>query len=94
MKQSTKRPKNKNESQRSYHEAKDDLIHCPFNDYHVVKRSRLNTHKKICPDRIAKGFVQCPYNPSHYMTIRELERHKNSCPNRVIIDPEIGKLMA
>lgn len=92
--QNRKRQNNQFEIDRSYHEKKNDLVHCPFNRNHLVKQSRLKTHKKNCPDRIAKGLVQCPYNPSHYLSVKELEKHKRSCPDRVIIDPELGKLMA
>ena len=77
----------------NYRETKSDLVHCPFNPAHMVKKSRLITHKKICPDKQNKGFVQCPYNPSHNVTIENLEKHKAKCPNRVIINPDLEKEM-
>ena len=77
----------------NYRETKNDLVHCPFNPAHMVKKSRLITHKKICPDRKNKGFVQCPYNPSHNVTIENLEKHKAKCPSRVIINPDLEKEM-
>ena len=77
----------------NYRETKNDLVHCPFNPAHKVKKCRLITHKKICPDKDSKGFVQCPYNPSHNVTIENLEKHKAKCPNRVIINPDLEKEM-
>ena len=78
---------------RNYRDTKDELVHCPFNKCHLVKRSRLITHKKICPDKNNKGIIQCPYNPSHNVTIENLEKHKSKCPDKVIINPELEKEM-
>ena len=72
---------------------KDELVHCPFNKNHLVKRSRLITHKKICPDKRNKGIMQCPYNPSHNVAIENLERHKGKCPDRIIINEDLEKEM-
>ena len=77
----------------NYRAIKDELVHCPFNKAHLVKRSRLITHKKICPDKSNKGIVQCPYNPSHCVSIENLERHKAKCPDRVIISADLEKEM-
>ena len=77
----------------NYRDKKDDLVHCPFNKAHLVKRSRLITHKKICPDKNNKGFIQCPYNPSHSVTIENFEKHKAKCPDRVLINPDLEKEM-
>ena len=78
---------------RNYRETKNDLIHCPFNPNHLVKRSRLITHKKLCPDKNNKGIVQCPYNPSHHILIENLEKHKEKCPDRVTINSDLAKEM-
>ena len=78
---------------RNYRETKDELVHCPFNKNHLVKRCRLITHKKNCPDKSSKGIIQCPYNPSHNVTIENLEKHKSKCPDKVIISPELEKEM-
>ena len=77
----------------NYRVTKDELVHCPFNKAHLVKRSRLITHKKICPDKSNKGIVQCPYNPSHCVSIENFEKHKAKCPDRVIISPDLEKEM-
>ena len=77
----------------NYRANKDELVHCPFNKNHLVKRSRLITHKKICPDKGNKGIIQCPYNPSHNIAIENLERHKAKCPDRVIINEDLEKEM-
>ena len=79
--------------QKSYREIKNDLIHCPFNPNHLVKRSRLITHKKCCPDKGKRGIVQCPYNPSHHVLIENIEKHKEKCPDRVIINPDLANEM-
>ena len=76
---------------KNYRETKNDLIHCPFNPNHLVKRSRLITHKKLCPDKNNKGIIQCPYNPSHHVLIENLEKHKEKCPDRVIINSDLAK---
>ena len=77
----------------NYRETKNDLVQCPFNPAHKVKRCRLITHKKICPDKAIKGFVQCPFNPSHIVVIENLEKHKAKCPNKVVINSELEKEM-
>ncbi len=78
---------------KNYREAKNELIHCPFNSNHLVKRSRLITHKKVCPDRNTRGIVQCPYNPSHHVSIENLDRHKEKCPDRVVINNDLASEM-
>ena len=77
----------------NYRETKYDLVSCPFNPSHKVKRCRLITHKKICPDKDIKGFVSCPYNPSHHVSIENLEKHKEKCPSKVILNSELEKEM-
>ena len=77
----------------NYREAKNDLIHCPFNPNHLVKRSRLITHKKLCPDKNFRGIVQCPYNPSHHVLIENLDKHKEKCPDRVVINSDLASEM-
>ena len=78
---------------KNYRDIKNDLIHCPFNPNHLVKRSRLITHKKLCPDKNKKGIVQCPYNPSHHILIENLDKHKEKCPDRNIINNDLEKEM-
>jgi len=78
---------------RQYRETKNDLIHCPFNPNHLVKRSRLITHKKMCPDKNTCGIVQCPYNPSHHIQIKNLDKHKEKCPDRVVINNDLANEM-
>ena len=78
---------------KNYRESKNDLIHCPFNPNHLVKRSRLITHKKLCPDKNKRGIVQCPYNPSHHVLIENLEKHKEKCPDRVVINSDLANEM-
>ena len=77
----------------NYREIKYDLVPCPFNPIHKVKKCRLITHKKKCPDRNKNGFLQCPYNANHIVTIPNLEKHKQICPNKVIINPDLEKEM-
>ena len=78
---------------KSYRETKNDLIHCPFNPNHLVKRSRLITHKKLCPDKNCRGIVQCPYNPSHHVLIENLDKHKEKCPDKVVINTDLANEM-
>ena len=78
---------------KNYREIKNDLIHCPFNPNHVVKRSRLITNKKICPDKNSRGIVECPYNPSHHILIENLDKHKEKCPDRVVINSDLADEM-
>ena len=77
----------------NYREIKNDLVQCPFNPAHKVKKCRLITHKKICPDKQNKGFIQCPYNPNHQITIENFEKHKAKCPSRVVINSDLEKEM-
>ena len=75
-------------------ENRNDLIFCPYNQKHVLKKSRLITHKKICPDRKRLGIVNCPYNKSHGDFSKEnLEKHKKICPDRTIINPDLADEM-
>lgn len=78
----------------SYQERKNDLVTCPYNKNHKVKRSHLIVHKKKCPDRNTKGLVKCPYNSSHEMKISMLESHKSKCPDRIIIKETTKNEMA
>ena len=78
---------------KNYREIKNDLIHCPFNPHHLVKRCRLITHKKTCPDKNLRGIVQCPYNPSHHVLIENLDKHKEKCPDRVVINSDLAEEM-
>ena len=78
---------------KNYRESKNDLIHCPFNPNHIVKRSRLITHKKVCPDKNKRGIIQCPYNPSHHILIENLEKHKEKCPDKVEINSDLADEM-
>ena len=77
----------------NYRETKYDLIPCPFNPIHKVKKCRLITHKKKCPDRNKNGFLECPYNTNHIINIGNIEKHKQICPNQVIINPNLEKEM-
>ena len=77
----------------NYRETKNDLVTCPFNPAHKVKKCRLITHKKICPDKEINGFVLCPYNSSHHVSIENLEKHKDKCPNKVVLNSELEKEM-
>jgi len=77
----------------NYRETKNELIHCPFNPYHLVKRCRMITHTKICPDKETKAIVNCPYNPSHHVTKENLEKHKAKCPDKVCINSKLEKEM-
>ena len=77
----------------NYRESKNDLVTCPFNPAHKVKRCRLITHKKICPDKDNKGLVQCPYNPSHLVNVENFEKHKSKCPSKVTLNSELEKEM-
>ena len=77
----------------NYRDIKNDLIKCPFNSNHLVKRCRLITHKKICPDKNRKEFMLCPYNPIHLILTKNLEEHKSSCPDRVNISKDLEEEM-
>ena len=77
----------------NYRDIKNDLVQCPFNPAHKVKKCRLITHKKICPDKHNKGYVQCPFDPNHQVTIENLDKHKAKCPSRVIINSDLEKEM-
>ena len=75
-------------------EIKNDLISCPYNPKHRMKKSRLITHKKICKDKEKLGLVQCPFNPAHdNISIKNLEKHKEICPDRVVIDKNLAQEM-
>ena len=77
----------------NYRETKNELVSCPFNPSHKVKKCRLITHKKICPDKENNGYVICPYNPNHHVSIENLEKHKVKCPNKVVLNSELEKEM-
>ena len=75
----------------NYRESKYNLVPCPFNPIHKVKKCRLITHKKKCPDRNKNGIYECPYYQNHIVTIKNLEKHKLICPFKVIINPDVEK---
>lgn len=56
-----------------------DMVHCPLNPNHKLRRHRLPCHllkcKKMFPDKI-----QCPYGHYYYLEKHEMANHLQTCP--------------
>ncbi|KAJ8941152.1 hypothetical protein NQ318_004272 [Aromia moschata] len=61
----------------------EEMIICPYNHAHHIRRCRMNTHlvkcKKSYPDT---KLVECEFNFNHKIPEPELQYHHENCPDR------------
>jgi len=65
----------------------DDLVTCPYNKFHQIRRSRIQYHilkcKKNYPDI---ELVVCPYNATHQFPEHEKRGHLLHCRDRRVLE--------
>lgn len=70
---------------------KDELVSCPNNPCHRMKKSRLQFHLNKCKDGQNIEKKACPFNATHRIPAPEYHHHLETCPNRDIVDRKIIK---
>ncbi|XP_002133918.2 gametocyte-specific factor 1 homolog [Drosophila pseudoobscura] len=62
---------------------KDDYLECPFDERHLIMRSRMTVHLVRCaPNHHGSRKVRCPFNNTHIDTISKMKIHVGTCPER------------
>ncbi|XP_015124270.1 gametocyte-specific factor 1 [Diachasma alloeum] len=63
---------------------------CPYNEQHLVHRSRFVKHILKCAKNYPPKYKEsCPFNATHIMFRSELEEHMNLCPDKRGANPEL-----
>ncbi|XP_067126344.1 gametocyte-specific factor 1 homolog [Centruroides vittatus] len=71
---------------------KDELVSCPYDPVHKVKKSRLQLHIAKCQKRNAEEEKRiCPFNALHHISPAEYTHHLRICPSREIADRQLIK---
>ncbi|KAH6928297.1 hypothetical protein HPB50_014061 [Hyalomma asiaticum] len=68
-----------------YNGVRDDLVVCPYNGQHKVKRGRLDIHISKCRKNIPRCRLRpCAFNPGHNApaTTEGYRMHLATCPDR------------
>jgi len=64
----------------------EELVTCPYNVAHSIKRSRLQTHLTKCRMTVPKGDYQtCAYNACHRVPSQEMKMHLDICPDKIAV---------
>jgi len=65
----------------------DDLVQCPYNKAHMIKRSRVQYHLIKCKKNHPNVTLAiCPYNASHHIPKEEEKAHLFDCRDRRIVE--------
>lgn len=76
----------------SFQRDEDDLVTCPYNPCHKMKRCRLQIHITKCQQRNEDEAKRvCPFNAQHHISAPEYNHHLKTCPNRDTVDRKITK---
>lgn len=68
----------------------DELIECPFDPVHLLRRKRMPYHIIKCSKNFnMKNFKICPFNYRHIVAKEEFESHMHHCQDRGILEREI-----
>ena len=58
---------------------------CPYENLHVVRRSKLLAHLKRCrKEHLENNYIFCPFNEHHLVEIVKLPGHVADCPENPI----------
>lgn len=58
-----------------------DLVECPLNPHHKLRRHRLPYHVVKCKNNYPDK-VSCPYNHYYYLNKEEMANHLLTCPHK------------
>lgn len=68
----------------------EELIACPFDPVHLLRRKRMPYHIIKCGKNFnKKDFRVCPFNSRHVVPKNDLESHLHQCQDRGILEREI-----
>lgn len=66
---------------------KDNLVTCPYNKFHQIRRCRIVYHLLKCEKNYPDiNLIVCPYNATHRIREAEEKSHLVNCPDRRIVD--------
>lgn len=64
----------------------DELVKCPFDDAHIILRSRIHYHLVRCRKKHPNSTkIVCPYDATEYLEPENFEAHLKECKRRDII---------
>ncbi|XP_055643255.1 gametocyte-specific factor 1 homolog [Toxorhynchites rutilus septentrionalis] len=65
----------------------DDVIECPYEKSHQIRKSRMQTHITKCKKNHKDlNYMKCPFNEIHFVPKKDLEVHKRECPDRGLFE--------
>ncbi|XP_003699311.1 uncharacterized protein LOC100880662 [Megachile rotundata] len=68
----------------------DPVVICPYNNKHVIVRSRLQNHIVKCEKNYPEHYkIMCPYNATHRLFKNELTEHIITCSTRNVLESEM-----
>ncbi|XP_015039526.2 gametocyte-specific factor 1 homolog [Drosophila pseudoobscura] len=63
---------------------KDEMLICPFDASHTIRRIRMAVHLQRCErNHAGSKMVRCPFNSTHLMEADEIKKHCENCPDRL-----------
>ncbi|XP_076648892.1 uncharacterized protein LOC143356799 [Halictus rubicundus] len=70
----------------------DPVVTCPYNNLHLIARSRLQKHIVKCEKNYPEHYkIMCPFDATHRLDKSELEEHIMTCPTRKGLDSEMNQ---
>jgi len=63
-----------------------DLVTCPYNPAHSIKKSRIQIHLVKCRRSHPDVLKICSFNATHHIPKEEMKRHLEHCPERAIME--------
>jgi len=63
----------------------DDLVTCPYNVAHTIKKTRMQGHLLKCRKNYPGEFVVCTYNATHHIRKEELLFHLETCVDKFAV---------
>jgi hypothetical protein len=67
--------------------AEDPLVQCPYNQSHMILKSRMQGHIVKCMRNYpTANKVTCPFNAIHHVDKLDYQYHVTTCPDRRIIE--------
>lgn len=64
----------------------DELMKCPFNENHIILRSRIHYHLVKCRRKhLNSTKIQCPYDATEYLEPENFEQHLRECKSKTAV---------